>query len=53
MSWQGALILACLFMAVFALGCWYGQRERRRYGWDRTYDPRDQQSGFNRIWRIR
>ena len=54
MSWQGVLILACMFMAVFALGAWVGQRERRRrYDWGRAYDSRDRLTAWNRIWRTR
>lgn len=61
MSWQGALILVCMFMAVFALGCWYGQRERRterRGEWlcerhAREFDQRNRQRAWERIWRTR
>jgi hypothetical protein len=53
MSWQAALIALCVVVAAFGLGCWFGQRERPKYDWGRSYDSRNRQSAFQNIWRLR
>lgn len=54
MSIRDWLIVGCLLLIVFALGCWVGEHDKngKSRNYRNTFDPRDKQSAWDRIWRV-
>lgn len=53
MSWQTALITMCAVLCAFGIGCYVGERDKKRKPLVRPYhDPRDFMARWTNYWRV-